>query len=76
MNFRLFFHYINYLLYLIILICLQILFFQILGLFGYFSQVEILIKISVGVIIFAIGMFIFLKTAIQISENHRIDKNN
>lgn len=60
---------------MIILIGIQILFFLTIGVFGYFSQVEILNELAVGMIIFALGMFGFLKTAVEIFENHRMDKN-
>ena len=61
---------------MIILITVQILFFLSIGLIGYFSQIEILNKISVGMIILGLGMFGFLKSAIEVFENHRTDNKD
>jgi hypothetical protein len=58
------------------LMCLMILLFLLLGLVGYFySSTGILKDLSVGTIVMALGMFGFLKAAIEIFEQHRIDKN-
>jgi hypothetical protein len=54
----------------------MILLFLLLGLVGYFySSPGILNDLSVGTIVMALGMFGFLKAAIEIFEQHRIDKN-
>ncbi|PKG43842.1 hypothetical protein [Psychroflexus sp. MES1-P1E] len=46
-----------------------------LGMFGYFfSRSDILKEMSFGIIILGIGLIGFLKTAIEVFENHRIDK--
>ncbi len=58
------------------LISFQILFFLSLGLIGYYFFEDGLIKdISTGIIVLALGMFGFLKTAIEMFENHREGKN-
>lgn len=60
---------------IIILICLQILITLILGLTGYFSSTNSIIKdLSIGLMIFSIGMFGFLKAALEVFENHRKDR--
>ena len=60
----------------IALLCLLILFFLIIGLTGYLTiNRGILRNISVGMIVFGLGMFGFLKAAIEMFENHRKDKN-
>lgn len=54
----------------------MILFFLIFGLFGYFVLKNGMVKdLSIGLIIFGLGMFGLLKAAIEMFENHRIDKN-
>ncbi len=59
----------------IILMSLLILITLILGLIGYFSANNGLLKeVSVGIIIFGLGMFGLLKAAIEMFENHRLDK--
>ena len=59
------------------LMCLMILLFLLLGLVGYFySSPGILKDLSVGTIVMALGMFGFLKAAIEIFEQHRLDKNS
>ena len=60
----------------IILMSLMILFFLLFGLIGYFfSEQGGLKEMSVGVIVFSLGMFGFLKAAVEMFENHRKDKN-
>jgi uncharacterized BrkB/YihY/UPF0761 family membrane protein len=52
-----------------------ILILLIFGLIGYFaSETSFLKEISIGIIVFGLGMFGFLKAAIEMFENHRIDK--
>lgn len=47
-----------------------------LGIFGYFfSGLKILQELSFGIIVLGIGYIGFLKTAIEVFENHRSDKN-
>lgn len=59
----------------IILMCMMILLFLLLGLIGYFgSEKGVLKDMSVGIIVLALGMFGFLKSAIEMFENHRKDK--
>jgi uncharacterized membrane protein len=61
---------------IIIIMCLTILFLLILGLTGYFNTNDGILKdLSVGIIVFSLGMFGFLKAAIEMFENHRKDKN-
>lgn len=49
----------------------------IFGLIGYyFTKSGILNEIAIGAIILGLGMFGFLKAAIEMFENHRIDKNS
>ena len=60
----------------IILMCMMIMLFLLLGLIGYFSSEQGVLKdMSVGIIVLALGMFGFLKSAIEMFENHRKDKN-
>ncbi|CAM4154731.1 MULTISPECIES: hypothetical protein [Flavobacterium] len=60
----------------IIIMCLTILFLLIFGLTGYFTTHEGILKdLSVGIIVLSLGMFGFLKAAIEMFENHRKDKN-
>ncbi|GJM62977.1 hypothetical protein [Persicobacter diffluens] len=61
---------------LIAIICIQILFLLSFGLFGYYFKKDVATKdIFIGVMVFGIGMFGYLKTAIEIFDHHRIDKN-
>lgn len=61
---------------MIVVICVQILIMLTLGLIGYFSSKYTVIKdLSIGLMIFSLGMFGFLKAAIEVFENHRKDKN-
>ena len=47
-----------------------------LGLIGYFiTKTGIIKELSIGIIILGLGMFGFLKAAIEMFENHRVDKN-
>lgn len=47
-----------------------------IGIFGYFISVnEKLQQLSIGILIFGIGLIGFLKTALEVFENHRLDKN-
>ena len=60
---------------IIIMSCL-ILFIVIYGLFGYFIAENGVIKdLAIGAIILGLGMFGFLKAAMEMFENHRKDKN-
>lgn len=53
-----------------------ILFLLVLGLVGYFNSTTTILKeIAVGIIVLSLGMFGFLKAAIEMFENHRSDKN-
>ena len=62
---------------MIAVISLQILCFLTFGLIGfYFTKGGVLKELSIGIIILGLGMFGFLKAAIVMFENHRIDKNN
>lgn len=59
----------------ILVMSLMILFFLLFGLIGYFfSEQGGLKEMSVGVIVFSLGMFGFLKAAVEMFENHRTDK--
>jgi magnesium-transporting ATPase (P-type) len=59
----------------IIFMSLLIMIILIFGMIGYFvSNNGILKELSVGIIIFALGMFGLLKAAIEMFENHRLDK--
>jgi uncharacterized membrane protein len=61
---------------MIIIMALAILFFLLSGLFGYFFlEVGVMKEVSIGIIIFGLGMFGLLKAAIEMFENHRKDKN-
>lgn len=54
----------------------MIIYFLFLGLTGYYFKENGPLKdLSMGIIVFALGMFGFLKTAIEMFENHRLDKN-
>lgn len=60
----------------IILISMLILFVLILGLIGYFYSVDGILKdLSIGFIVFGLGLFGLLKAAVEMFENHRKDKN-
>ena len=60
----------------IIVMCLTILFSIVLGLTGYFNAQDGILKdLSVGIIVLSLGLFGFLKAAIEMFENHRKDKN-
>ena len=60
----------------IILMSLMILLFLTCGLIGYvFSPQGGLKEMSVGAIVLSLGMFGFLKAAVEMFENHRKDKN-
>ena len=62
---------------MIAFISLMILSFLTFGLFGYyFAKIGVLKEISIGIFVLGVGMFGFLKAAIEMFENHRIDKNN
>ena len=55
---------------------LMALFFLVMGLSGiYFSESEILKQLSFGLIVLGIGVIGLLKTAVEMFENHRLDKN-
>lgn len=61
----------------IIAICVSVLFLLILGLTGFFFTNDGILKdISVGTIVFSLGMFGFIKAAIEMFENHRLDKKS
>lgn len=60
----------------IIALSVLILFLMIMGLIGYFSSINNQLKeISFGIIVLAIGCIGLLKSAIEMFENHRKDKN-
>jgi len=60
----------------IILMSLLILLILITGLISYFNSVnEILEDLSIGFIVLGLGLFGFLKAAVEMFENHRRDKN-
>ena len=61
---------------IIITMCSSILLILFLGLIGYLNAVNGILKdLSVGLIVLSLGMFGFLKAAIEMFENHRKDKN-
>lgn len=61
---------------MILILSLTIVFFLLLGVIGYyFSNTGILKELSFGMIITGLGMIGFLKAAIEMFENHRLDKN-
>ena len=61
---------------MIILMASMVILFLTFGLIGYFISDQGTLKdLSIGIIIFALGMFGFLKTAIEMFEHHRLDKN-
>ena len=52
------------------------LFLLIIGLYGiYNSKSEVLEQMSFGIIVLGIGLIGMLKSAIEMFENHRLDKN-
>ncbi|MEO6814774.1 MAG: hypothetical protein ABI172_12655 [Ginsengibacter sp.] len=52
------------------------LYFVLIGLFGiYISNSEVLQQISFGMLVLGIGLIGMLKSAIEMFENHRLDKN-
>ena len=52
------------------------LYFVLIGLFGiYISNSEVLQQISFGMLVLGIGLIGMLKAAIEMFENHRLDKN-
>ena len=60
----------------LIYLSLLCLFLVIYGLYGFFNNNnEVLKEISLGIIVLGIGMIGMLKTAIEMFENHRKDKN-
>ncbi|WP_020533935.1 hypothetical protein [Flexithrix dorotheae] len=60
----------------LILMCFLILFTLLFGLTGYYITPEGIIKeLSIGTIVFSLGMFGLLKAALEMFENHRKDKN-
>jgi hypothetical protein len=62
----------------IVIIIMSLLIFYILtmGLIGYLNDVDgFLNDLSIGLIVLGLGMFGFLKAAIEMFENHRKDKN-
>ena len=62
---------------MIAFISLMILSFLTFGLIGYYiTKGGVLKEISIGIIVLGLGMFGLLKAAIEMFENHRIDKNN
>lgn len=58
---------------LIVIFAFSILMMGLLGL--YFSKSEVLQQMSYGMIVFGVGVVGLLKTAIEMFENHRLDKN-
>ena len=60
----------------LVIMCLTIFFFLVLGLLGYFNAVNGALKtLSVGIIVFSLGMFGLLKAAMEMFENHRKDND-
>ena len=60
---------------MILTMCSTILLILALGLVGYLSVTNGILKdLSVGLIVLSLGMFGFLKAAIEMFENHRKDK--
>ena len=46
------------------------------GIFGYFiSKNDIVQQLSIGIIVFGIGLIGFFKSASEAFENHRLDKH-
>ncbi|MEM8524630.1 MAG: hypothetical protein AAGG68_08295 [Bacteroidota bacterium] len=62
---------------MIVLMSVMILFTLVLGLVGYFLAGDGILKdIAIGTIVLGLGMFGFLKAAIEMFENHRKDKDS
>lgn len=60
----------------ITLMSLFIFFILTIGLIGYLNDFDgLLDELSIGLIVLGLGMFGFLKAAIEMFENHRKDKN-
>ncbi len=60
----------------IVMMTLFVFLILILGLIGYLNTVDGVLKdLSIGLIVLGLGMFGFLKAAIEMFENHRKDKN-
>jgi len=58
----------------ILLICVMIILFLSYGIFGYFiTENENIRELSFGSIVFGIGLIGFLKTALDVFDNHRRD---
>ena len=58
------------------LIAIMAIFLIVLGLYGiYISTSEIFKQLAFGIIVLGIGVVGMLKTAIEMFENHRLDKN-
>jgi len=61
----------------LLLMSFMVVFFLIMGIVGYFKSTENIHKeISFGLIVLGIGLIGMLKSAIEMFENHRQDKNN
>ena len=61
---------------MILITCALVLLFLCYGIFGYFiTENEQLKEVSFGAIVLAIGLIGFLKTTLEVFENHRKDKN-
>lgn len=60
----------------LIVLSVMILVYLIIGLTGYFMASQSLLKdVSVGMIVLSLGMFGLLKSAMEMFEHHRTDKN-
>lgn len=60
----------------LVCLCVLCLFLIICGLYGFLNtNDDVLKEISLGIIVLGIGMIGMLKTAIEMFENHRKDKN-
>jgi hypothetical protein len=60
----------------LVIMGLMALYFVLIGLFGiYISNSEVLQQISFGMLVLGIGLIGMLKSAIEMFENHRLDKN-
>jgi hypothetical protein len=60
----------------LVIMGLMALYFVLIGLFGiYISNSEVLQQISFGMLVLGIGLIGMLKAAIEMFENHRLDKN-
>ena len=60
----------------IIILCCLIVLTLLYGMIGYFTTKGGIIKdLSIGAIVLSLGMFGLLKTAVEMFENHRKDKN-